>query len=78
MLTRNIGCIVLVAAALGGCRDRCAPQKAADAVERPDRTEVVLAAPGLRTIPLDSGAEIRDAPFALAWDGAGFVEDVAW
>ncbi|HOM58225.1 MAG TPA: hypothetical protein P5026_01475 [Kiritimatiellia bacterium] len=36
---------------------------------RLDREEVVLTAPDLRTIALDSGADIIDAPFALRWDG---------
>ncbi len=64
----NLGCAVVAAALIGGCCDRHAPKKPVP-VERPDRTEIVFAAPDVRTIPLDSGAEIRDAPFALAWDG---------
>ena len=64
----NLGCAVVAAALIGGCCDRRAPKKPVP-VERPDRTEIVFAAPDVRTIPLDSGAEIRDAPFALAWDG---------
>ena len=64
----NLGCAVVAAALIGGCCDRHAPKKPVP-VERPDRTEIIFAAPDVRTIPLDSAAEIRDTPFALAWDG---------
>ena len=65
-LTETCGLLMLAAVLFAGC-DKFGAKKVC--TERPDREEIVFSAPELRTIPLDTGAQIVDAPFALDMDG---------